>query len=91
MIVKDQLCLLVRHFDGHGGAPVQYGVHHLMQHDQGFIGSRRTPPSGNYLLRIAPAATRAIINITMMKYVPTLLAVLMAVAMQRYYTACIAR
>ena len=32
------------HFDGHGGAPVQYGVHRLMQHDQGFTGSHWTPP-----------------------------------------------
>ena len=24
------------HFDGHGGAPVQYGAHRPMQNDQGF-------------------------------------------------------
>jgi len=27
------------HFDGHGGAPVQYEGHHPMQHYQGFTGS----------------------------------------------------
>jgi hypothetical protein len=30
-----------------------------MQHVQGYSGSHLTPLSGNYLLRIAPAATRA--------------------------------
>jgi hypothetical protein len=48
------------------------------------------PPSGNYSLRIAPAATRATINTTIMQHVPTLLAVLMAIAMRRYYTVRIA-
>jgi hypothetical protein len=46
-------------FDGHGSAPVQYEVHHLMQHVQGYSGSHWMPASGNYLLHIAPAATRA--------------------------------
>jgi len=62
-----------------------------MQHDQDFTGSHWTPPSGDYLLRIAQAATRVTINSTIMKHVPTLLAVSMAIAMQRYYTAQIAR
>jgi len=70
------------HFDDHGSAPVQYEAHHLMQ---------RTPPSGNYSLRIAQAAARATINSIMMQHVPTLLAVLMAIAMWGYYIACIAR
>ena len=79
------------HFDDHGSAPVQYEAHHPMQHDQGFPGSHRTPPSGNYSLRIAQAAARATINSIMMQHVPTLLAVLMAIAMRGYYIACIAR
>jgi hypothetical protein len=62
-----------------------------MQHDQGFTGSHWTPPSGDYLLRIALAAARAIINTIMMQHVPTLLAVLMAIAMRRNYIARIAR
>ena len=41
------------HFDGHGGAPMRYGAHRLMQHDQGFTRSHSMPPSGDYLLRIA--------------------------------------
>jgi hypothetical protein len=49
------------------------------------------PPLGNYSLRITLAATRATANKTMMQNVPTLLAILMAVAMRRYYTARIAR
>jgi hypothetical protein len=46
-------------FDGHGGAPEQYRWHRLMRHVQGYSGNPWTPPSGNYLLHIAPAATRA--------------------------------
>jgi hypothetical protein len=45
----------VGHFDGHGGAPVQYGAHLPMQNDQGFTGSHWTPPLGDYSLRIAGA------------------------------------
>ncbi len=46
------------HFDGHGSAPEQYRQHCLLQHVQGYSGSHRTPASGDYLLRIAPAAAR---------------------------------
>jgi hypothetical protein len=49
------------------------------------------PPSGDYSLRIAPAATRATINTTIMQNVPTLLAVSMVIAMRRYYITRIAR
>ncbi len=79
------------HFDGHGGAPVRYEAHRPMQHDQGSTGSHWTPPSGNYSLRIAPSAARAAINSTMMHHALTLLAVSMAIAMRRYYTAHIAQ
>jgi hypothetical protein len=79
------------HFDGHGGAPVQYEAHRPMQHDQGFTGSHWTPPSGNNSLRIAPLAARATINLTMTQHVLTLFAILMAIAMRRYYTASIAQ
>ncbi len=82
---------VVGNFDCHGSAPMQYGVHRPMQHDQGFTGSHRTPPLGDYSLRIAPAAARAIINTTIMQHIPTFLAVLMAITMQQYYTMCIAR
>jgi hypothetical protein len=47
------------------------------------------PPSGNYLLSIAPTAARATENTTMQN-VFTLLTVSMAVAVRRYYTTCIA-
>ncbi len=75
------------HFDGHGGAAVQYGAHRPVQHDQGFTGSHWMPPLGDHLLCIAQAAAMATINSTIMKHVPTLLAVSMAIVMQRYYTA----
>jgi hypothetical protein len=58
-----------------------------MQHDQSFKGSHWTPPLGDYSLRIAPTAARALINTTIMQHVPTLLAVLMAITMRQYYTA----
>jgi hypothetical protein len=54
-------------FNGHGGPPVQYEVHRQMQHVQGYSGSHWTPPLGNYLLRITPAAARAKANKTTMK------------------------
>jgi hypothetical protein len=47
------------HFDSHGSAPEQYRWHCLMQHVQGYYGSHWTRTLGNYLLRNAPAATRA--------------------------------
>ena len=74
------------HFDGHGGAPVPYGAYRTMQHDQGFTGSHWMPPLGDYLLHIAPAATRVTANETSMQHVPTLLAISMAVAMRQYDT-----
>jgi hypothetical protein len=46
-------------FDGHSGAPEQYRRHPPMRHVQGYFGSHWMPPSGNYLLRIAPVAARA--------------------------------
>ena len=61
-----------------------------MQHDQGYIGSHWTPPSGDYSFRIASAAARATINKTMMQHVATLMAILMAVVVRRYYTLRIA-
>ncbi len=50
-------------------------------------------PSGDYSLHITPAATRATIyKTTMNKYIPNLLAILMAIAIAvwRYDTRCIA-
>jgi len=44
------------------------------------------PTLGDYLLCIAPAATRVTANKTKMQNVPTLLAILMAIAMWWYYT-----
>jgi hypothetical protein len=46
-------------FYGHGGAPEHYRRYCLMRHVQGYSGSHWMPASGNYLLRIAPAAARA--------------------------------
>jgi hypothetical protein len=78
------------HFDGHGSAPVQYKAYRPMQHVQGYTGSHWMLPAGNYLLCIAPAATRATNKQTMMKNTTTLLAILMAMAMPWYITARIA-
>jgi flagellar biosynthesis protein FliQ len=62
-----------------------------MQHVQGYTGSHWTPPSGVYSLRIALEAARATANKTTIYYLPTLMAILVVIAMRRYYTACIAR
>ena len=62
-----------------------------MQHVQGYTGSHWTPPSGNYSLRIALAAARATANKITMYHVPTLMAILLVIAMWRYCTARIAR
>jgi len=78
------------HVDGHGEALKRYMRHCPMQHVQGYTGSHWTPPLGNYLLCIALAATRVTANKTMMYYVPTLMAILVVIAMRRYYTAHIA-
>jgi hypothetical protein len=78
---------VVGRFDGHGGLPVRYKAHCLMQHVQGYSGSHWMLASGNYLLRIAPAATRAKGKQTTINKSPTKLAVLMAMAMRRYVTA----
>jgi hypothetical protein len=41
-------------------APWLYSEHCPMRHVQGYLKSHWTPPLGNYQLRIAPAAARAI-------------------------------
>jgi hypothetical protein len=46
-------------FDGRGSALEQYRWHCPMRQIQGYSGSHWTPPLGNYLLHIAPAAARA--------------------------------
>jgi len=61
-----------------------------MQHEQGFTKSRWMPPSGDYWLRIAPAAARATANKTKVQNVSTLLTISMAIVVRRYYTVCIA-
>jgi hypothetical protein len=81
---------LIGHFDGHGDPPMQYKAHRPMQQVQGYSGSHWMLPSGNYLLRITPAAARATADETMTKNVPKRLAILMAAAVRRYNTACIA-
>jgi hypothetical protein len=57
----------VGNFNGHGSAPEQYRQHPSMRHVQGYIRSHWMLPLGNYLLRIAPAVTRATANKTTAK------------------------
>ena len=45
-------------FDYHGDAAVWRGVHHLIEHVQGFTGSHWMLPLGKCLCRIAPAAAK---------------------------------
>jgi len=79
------------HVDGYGEALKQYMRHRPMQHVQGYTGSHWMPPLGDYLLRIALAAARATANKTTIYYIPTLMAILVVIAMQWYYTVHIAR
>jgi hypothetical protein len=58
-MMMNKCTLSAGRFNGHGGAPEQYRRHHPMWHVQGYSGSHWTPPSGNYLLRITPAAAMA--------------------------------
>jgi hypothetical protein len=46
-------------FEGLANAPEQYRQHRPMRHVQGYSGSHWMLASGDYLLRIAPAAARA--------------------------------
>jgi hypothetical protein len=81
----------VGHFDGHGGAPEQYRRRCPMRYVQGYSRNHCMPASGNYLLRIAPAAARATGKQTTINKYTKKLAVLMAMAMRRYVTAHITR
>jgi hypothetical protein len=56
---KKECTFVIGYFNGHDGVLEQYRWHCLMRHVQGYPGSHWMPPSGNYLLRIAPAAARA--------------------------------
>ncbi len=57
------------HFDGHDSALERYRWHCPMRHVHGYSGSHWTPASGDYLLRIAPAAAKATcIQTTINKY-----------------------
>jgi len=64
--------------------------HRPMQHVHGSSRSHWTLPSGDYSLRITPAAAMETINKTTIQNEPYLLAFLMAIAMRWYYTAHIA-
>jgi hypothetical protein len=46
-------------FKGLEDFPEQYRRHCPMRHIQSYLGSHWMPPSGDYLLRITPAAARA--------------------------------
>ena len=88
---KNECTSAAAHFDGYVEALKQYMQHLPMQHVQGYTGSHWTPPSGDNSLRIASAAARATANKTKMQNVSTLLAILIAIAVRRYYIARISR
>jgi hypothetical protein len=50
---------IAAHFEGLADALEQFTRHRPMRHVQGYLISHWTPPLGNYLLRITPAAARA--------------------------------
>jgi hypothetical protein len=57
--MKSKCTSIAAHFEGLADAPERHRWHCLMRHVQGYFGSHWTPPSGDYSLRIAPAAARA--------------------------------
>jgi hypothetical protein len=59
---KNKRTSVVGHFDGQESVLEQYRQHCPIQHVQGYPGSHWMPPSGNYLLHIAPAAARTTAN-----------------------------
>jgi hypothetical protein len=59
LTMTNECTLFAGHFDGNGGVPEQCRWHRPMRHVQGYSGCHWMPPSGNYLLRITPAAARA--------------------------------
>ncbi len=76
-------------FDDQADAPVQYRTHCPMKGVHGYPGSHWTPPLGEYLRRIAPAAARATANKKTIKKC-TIIASRFAALMRRYDTARIA-
>ncbi len=69
------------HFDGPADVPWQCQVHCPMEEVQGFGRSHWKPPLGKYPLCIAPAAAEVTYKTTMIINTPTLLAILIAMAM----------
>jgi hypothetical protein len=67
LMMTNKCTSVAGHFGSHGGAPVQYKALCSMQHVQGYTKSHWMLPSGNYLLRIAPASARATANKTTTK------------------------
>jgi hypothetical protein len=81
-----QYTTVTTHFDGCDDAPVQYRIRCLMEGVQDFTRSHWMPPSGRYFLRIILADNRVACKKKMMKKVPYLLAISMAVVVRRYNT-----
>jgi hypothetical protein len=67
LMMTSKCTSVTAHFEGLTDAPVLCGMHRPAQHVQGYTGSHWTPPSGDYSLRRALAATRATANKTTMK------------------------
>jgi hypothetical protein len=87
--VTKQCASIAGKFEGHADVLKQCTWHHPMQQIQGHITCPWKPSLGNYLLHITPVAARATINKQQSNNTPTLLTILMAIAMRRYNTACI--
>jgi hypothetical protein len=84
-----QYTTVATRFDGRDDTPVQCRVHRLMEGIQSFTRSHWTPPLGKYSLRIIPSDNGVACNKKTMKRAPYLLAILMAMVVRRYNTACI--
>jgi hypothetical protein len=88
---EKQSTMSAGHFDCHDGAPVQYEAHCPMQHAQGYSGKtgcRHWMTTRSVLPNFLPGQQA---NKQQSTNTPTKLAVLMAIAMRRYNTVCIAK
>ncbi len=78
-------------FNARVDAPARHRRYRPIEGVQGFTQSHWTPPSGEYLLRIAPDGQRVRMPLKKYKKVPYLSAVLLALSMRRYVTKHIDR
>jgi hypothetical protein len=90
LLMMNKCPSIVGHFGGHGGATGQYRCYCPMQHVQGYLGSHWIPPSATTCSILPQQLPGQQAKKQQSTNTPTLLAILMAMKMRQYNTACIA-